>query len=816
MKNNFRPRHARGFSLLEVLVAIVILSIGLLALAILQLNLIRSSTDAKAQSVALALAKEQIESLRAFPDWPSYIALTDSTSTNADFGTEYTITTTIDRFALVDDDPDFFQKEDNDTASDADMTAGGYIVGRDFKRASVEVTWTDAAGADNAVVLDDIIDGLIPADSARVAKNTAGSKPRNIQILINDPGSEAGVIPIAVNTNDPDAEVSTAATNPKPEIGGNNNDRRVYETRFDVLTYAGLSSGDFLAQARVETTVIKCTCDEDLADEDVKGYRPTYWNGTRYVAPALATYTQPAGWAQEGDNNATESEKCTECCRDHHDPDGVTGAKFDPRRVEATQGDDEHEHFLVLDDGTLGDPATNEGLYTEACRLIRVDGIFRVAADMYNDHFNLLETKNDDTDTEFAPSDTAKTNYQNFALAYLDSRVTLNTFSSTFNDLLDDTDVDALESTHNINEPASMTMPSDTTEEEGFWLHARGLYIDYFEPVTVELIDDAQDDCKGTDGNAPDTTAEKEACVLPLVPFTSINLTELSEWSPLTHDDVQVTNRDFLCSELLGDCDGIDPDAPTRGDAYAGDAPTDGNTQDARAQILSSTAGVALQIFEIDDEPWNVDVNGDSQTFDTQPFVVSGGGGGDPSYFIATLDGYALGDANPNFTSTNDSDCAIDEQGNPDTITCELPSAGPETVFFKAWELNFGSEVAANSVTNPTATAMSNVSCKMTDGTFITKGTVPTNKFNVKKCRNFDITQASINNGTPFAVTPDLEGTTDGSLTETQAITLTLSADDQVEFTITESVGTLRYPTVCTCQNPSCSNYNMSTFAACP
>ncbi|MGH8106857.1 MAG: type IV pilus modification PilV family protein, partial [Arenimonas sp.] len=55
-----------GFSLLEVLLAAAILSFGLLALASLQLSLFRSSSDTKAQSVALGLAKEQIETIKTY------------------------------------------------------------------------------------------------------------------------------------------------------------------------------------------------------------------------------------------------------------------------------------------------------------------------------------------------------------------------------------------------------------------------------------------------------------------------------------------------------------------------------------------------------------------------------------------------------------------------------------------------------------------------------------------------------------------------------------------------------------------------------
>ena len=58
----FAPlRMQGGFSLIEVLVAAAVLSVGLLALASLQMSIVRTSSDSKAYSVALSLAKDKLE-----------------------------------------------------------------------------------------------------------------------------------------------------------------------------------------------------------------------------------------------------------------------------------------------------------------------------------------------------------------------------------------------------------------------------------------------------------------------------------------------------------------------------------------------------------------------------------------------------------------------------------------------------------------------------------------------------------------------------------------------------------------------------------
>lgn len=65
LRTRHRTRSQSGFSLVEVLVSIVVLSFGLLGMVGLQASALKYNRDARSQSVAISLARELAEMMRA-------------------------------------------------------------------------------------------------------------------------------------------------------------------------------------------------------------------------------------------------------------------------------------------------------------------------------------------------------------------------------------------------------------------------------------------------------------------------------------------------------------------------------------------------------------------------------------------------------------------------------------------------------------------------------------------------------------------------------------------------------------------------------
>ena len=547
----------------------------------------------------------------------------------------------------------------------------------------MSVAWTDATGNPQTVSVNDAVGTLNPGDAALVTKKPVKITPRYALEKIYNPASAAGVIPIAVGNNS-----NSAATNPKPEVIVGNS---VVETRFDVLTYSGLVGDTTVtAQSRVETAMVGCSCDFSTApasNSTIRGFRPAYWEGTRYSVPDQATYVPKAGEK----SGATQSAKCSICCRDHHDPIGTSGPTFAPLRVTKVSGavTAVHPHYYTTN-GTTWTVSTT-GPYQDACRLIRSDGIFRVAPDLNNDYFGLLATGDgtsagtsvpDTTSVDGTPSVTgAVARYQKYVIGYLTGRFitptpTAGAAQATYNTVNTSAPVNSPPSTYPIEladtAPYVLTHPVSIDialiNTTGKWLHSRGLYIDYLEQDAVDAISVAKSDSACTA-----TQTALSICILKLLPFTTINLTEVADWAASDATRMAVTNNDFSTSLASTD--------PVRGKVTTS-ASTAASPVNATSYSRSSNTGLLDLSFN------SISANDDVKATSVQAFNVTGGPVGGTQYVNVNLvlpDPYASGNGNPACSdipnTPNTPAVTFLEQSAPaTTYACNAPNPANGTV----------------------------------------------------------------------------------------------------------------------------------------
>lgn len=776
-------RRARGFSLIEALIAVVVLSTGLLALAALQSALIRSSVDARIRSSAAAAAVSIFEDLRAgsYDTLAFRVTAINSATPGAAGALNYVqvdpaatggFQVNIDTEAWYDKAGVFVKSTDDPFDPNTDPQPLG-----EFTQADVTVTWTDPTGAGGrSITFNDIVGPLasfnVNPDTSRLGGTIVTEKPI---VRTNNPEGP-GVIPIAIGDGS-----ESAATNPKPIIAGNKSG--VIETRFNVLTFApaGLEA---LIQKRVETSVVGCRCvvggGVNLSGIFAAAVRPTFWDGTRYVPPKPTGVAAPAG--PDTDNRIIQSRLCDDCCRDHNDPTGlgVDDPRFDPFRS------DGHVHFKLDNSGML--VAAGSDQYREACRLIRVDGLWRVAADMRNEFFGLLKTSAKDgigdPATDPVPDTAAAGLYEEFVLQTLDKRFISKSLSS------DPAVAQATLRTDYANKgldiPTNLNIARAATDKR--WLHARGLYIDHVESDAEARIEKAKQDC--TKAGTPLSSCN----ILSFVPFTTINLTELSEWQPIAGPTISVTNTSTDAAEfvLAGN-----PTNPVRGRVSAFGSPPDGVQADAIAEIARSNSGVAI-VTPIDPE------DRDQFLDDRQRFTVGGGGSTTGQPFELRMGGTMprIGDGSPG------NDPKADSVVSGDVQPCS--PGGPDEDPIREYACPTNSPL--NNVPASVVIRNYNISGLVNEAVICTDGTKSATE-NVDRpvCKNYGIGSAFVNGSPligPFTVTGS------ASLAEQTRINIPSLAPNDVVEAVFEFEGETR-PAIAACKVGGTKIISIS-FDSCP
>lgn len=172
-----------GFSILEALVAVVIMGFGILSLAGMQVSMSRNADDAKQRTEAVRLAQEKIEALRSYTGISSTLVGQATTSGLA-----------LNWNALVNGSESLNLNSTNATYTRT-WTLGGNVADA-MRGLTVDVGWTDRAGEVQTVSLSSILSKTDPKDSGflgfPLALNTTLKLPKNRNLDIPIPAIDLG------------------------------------------------------------------------------------------------------------------------------------------------------------------------------------------------------------------------------------------------------------------------------------------------------------------------------------------------------------------------------------------------------------------------------------------------------------------------------------------------------------------------------------------------------------------------------------------------------------------------------------------------
>lgn len=487
-------RLQRGLSLVEVFVALLVLSVGLIALAKLQVDLVRGGADARARTIALSLAEEKVEDLRTFALTDGSGAWSTSNAVNPAFVMAWSYIDTNTGGRLV---PQATYSSALEVAG-VRFTRTWAVTDRDFtnvasgitsrtKDVTVTVSWQNEAGATQTVnTVANVVE--IPPGNVALASEPVAERPPGPKVNYT-PGVAPEIISVPIDTGTGKRET----TKPLPDVQAQGD--YTHEVRFDVVNYH-LEDGQNVVDRREEFVTVNCRCALNGPGPGRTPARVAFTGNILRDAPGKGIRNKPQTGVVDGPSQ--QPVLCDICCRDHHDgpeetlPDGSVNRYKNPFDTTSLP----HKHYRYDPDGDSDidaddfDLASSTGdAYDEACRLKRVNGVFQVFQD-WNLSTILAMPENDLTITSIQDA------YSLFVQNYVKNSA-------------------------NTSLPAGTTPTfSATTLVPGAaaQLSGRAIYIDHMPQNLFAFLNQTP---------LPTGVAEN---FLSFVPFYEINLTKLANW----------------------------------------------------------------------------------------------------------------------------------------------------------------------------------------------------------------------------------------------------------------------------------------------
>lgn len=743
------PIHRQqGFGILEVMIAVAVLSIAMLSLGGLHTLIIQSSSQAKSRSLATTLAQQKLDDLRSFEkiwDDPSTVAdectsgtfcfteIASSDSSDLKIGGgEENVDGTLDisahyasneivlgsdvyllRWQLEGDY--YYCGNSAPTTTNCATNPKSYP---DFKRINVTVEWTDKSGSQQ-LFLQSVVSATQSVSSglSGVAGNDFGP-----------PQPKAGLCPNCTMADLGDGKTKETS-NPQPQT-------TTHKHSTVVTTDELILNSDRVIFDRTEFKTVNCVCQQEGSGS--VGRNPVIFDGEQFILndPTHPTYPDSGAAASKRYGSTYRTGQfneqpiiCDTCCRDHHDQQAPTSGNaasfatvYDPFRPapgvdiypltpdgldDNYHASGDHTHFYdANNDGAL-EPADNDGdIYYESCKLVRLGGALYVAQDWYLQSLQVIPSSQ--------LTGATLTNALEYVTAYVTKFIEdqASSYPQTIIDVSTDASVTAESNTFRWD--GTVAYPAyemDVSDEEDFV--ARALYIDYMTPELLNILK-----CKiGASPLSGDCSATPtDTDFLRYVPFHLFNMTKLANWSSSDPTKATVTNE------------AIDPgveDTYSRGTVRAVAA---GSTNITATLELSNTGWTDSDPIDSNDSlSMNDTVAVDVET-PTPPYDCADAATHCVSGTISTAansDGRSISDIQV-IGGSGASCTKPDASLGPNYYTCILDASGNGTITFA----NINSSTPQDNCVDPTpntATGMS-VGAPANDGIY---GTYSTGEYRV-------------------------------------------------------------------------------------
>lgn len=493
-----------GFSLVEVMIAVLVLGVGILAVSKLQTSLLRSGSDANNRAEASVIAKMKIDDLRRFITADTYTQIGDDTGGTINSGTfedtEFSLSWDVKNYIYP------AKLTSPVTTSSADS---------DFKKVLIDVEWTDVSNTLQHVTLETVIFNYPPFFTA--LSDDIDNSPRAGAKGLYTPQEAPDVVPIKINADG----VLKETSKPKPEVT-----REDYATtvEFETVTYVPTANDKFIALRREEFSTVACSCTTNTTagTEHIYGY--TTWDSTKeQFVDYIDSVTNSNNDTEESRVSGTAIVECALCCKD---------GQYVETQTTVT---DQNQPF-----GGLGDESSTDAI-DKVCRLKRVDGTLRVIKPWRLIGFNVIPASYfDDVYTPNATNNISS--YSNYVTSLVRSSLGIideesdadgvvysintgfKTYASSGIDINQYIDAGHADGDHKI-----IDVTSNRT------IQARAIYLD----IPPEGI------FEGVEGG---NRVEKAANVpLDRIPFYEVNVTNLSGWIP-DEDDTTFSSPPYTAN----------------------------------------------------------------------------------------------------------------------------------------------------------------------------------------------------------------------------------------------------------------------------